>query len=281
MESLRSLRINSFVSLVSAAFLALGGCQVTAQKKEGAAMESAQAVSQVRKTPGNTPEFSDGQQIVEKADVVRNPQGEYTISVDVIAFTHDKESKKASYDVMVKGRDNTIIKTLKPENERGRVLLMKERNLWAFFPSVSKPLRLSMQERLIGEVSNGDIARANFSGDYDAKLLRVEKEDGKEYYMLELDAKSPEVTYGKVYLWVQKGNFWPSKAEFYAISGKLLKICSYEEYATLGERVRPTRLVMEDPVFKGKKSVIIYGNLRTGQLPDKYFTKDYMKKLME
>ena len=40
-------------------------------------------------------------------------------------------------------------------------------------------MRLSLSQRLTGEVSNGDLARANFAGDYKPKLLRTETVDGR------------------------------------------------------------------------------------------------------
>ncbi len=217
-------------------------------------------------------------EIVRKVDEARSPQIDYTMTVEVTSFSPRRKPKSATYDVIVKGSDKTIIKTILPEVERNRILLMRDNDLWAFFPEVSKPLRLSLQERLIGEVANGDIARVNFSGDYNANLLRIEKIGQKNYYVLELTAKTPAVTYGKAILWAEKESFWPFKAEFYAISGRLLKTCSYEEYKMLGDRLRPTQLVMEDPVFKGKKSIIKYTNIQIGEIPEKFFSKDYMKK---
>ncbi|HTY44627.1 MAG TPA: outer membrane lipoprotein-sorting protein [Patescibacteria group bacterium] len=220
-------------------------------------------------------------EIIQKVDDVRSPQVDYTIAVEVVSYLPNRAPKAARYEVMVKGPERTIIKTVFPETERGRILLMREKDLWAFFPDVSKPLRLSMQERLIGEVSNGDIARLNFAGDYDAKILREERIADKNYYVLELLAKNGEVTYAKVILWAEKETYWPLKAEFYALSGRLLKNCSYENYAMLAEKLRPTRLVMEDPITKGKKSVITYGDIRVGEIPEKYFAKDYMKKFIQ
>lgn len=220
-------------------------------------------------------------EIVQKVDEVRSPQQDYTVVVEVASFTAVRQNKSATYEVMVKGKDSTVIKTVLPQNERGRVLLMREDDLWAFFPEVTKPLRLSLQERLLGEVANGDIARVNFSGDYDAKILRSEKLEEKDCYVLELTANRPGVTYGKAILWAEKDTFWPVRAEFYAVSGRLLKRCSYEAYDMLAERLRPTRLVMEDPLTQGKKSVITYTSIKVEELPEKYFTKDYMKKLME
>ncbi len=221
------------------------------------------------------------EEIIKNVDEVRSPQMDYVTTVQVKNFSASGEGQSSTFEVLVKGSEKTVIKTILPEVERGRVLLMRDNNLWAFFPNVSKPLRLSMQERLTGQVSNGDIARVNLSGDYTPTLLRTEKIGEKEYFVVELVAKTPEVTYGKVLLWAQTDNYQPLKAEFYAFSGRLLKHCSYEDYTMLAGAMRPSRLVLEDPITKGKKSVITYDSITPEELPEKYFLKDYMKKLVE
>ena len=238
------------------------------------------AITQAQEAALAPPELTPAE-IVAKVDEVRSPQEDYTVIVEVVSYSSTQKTKSATYEVLVKGKDKTIIKTVLPHIEQGRILLMRDNNLWAFLPEVSKPLRISLQERLIGEVAYGDIARVNFSGDYNATAVRTEKIDEKEYYVLELNAKNDSVTYGKVILWAAKETFWPLKAEFYAISGRLLKSCSYETYTMIGERLRPSQLVMQDSLNKTKKSVITYKNIQIGELPEKYFAKEYMKKFME
>ncbi len=76
--------------------------------------------------------------------------------------------------------------TTEPASERGQILLMKGRDLWIFMPDISQPIRLSMSQRLTGQVANGDLARANFAGDYNATVLRIDTIDGENYYVLEL-----------------------------------------------------------------------------------------------
>ena len=174
-----------------------------------------------------------------------------------------------------------MVKTLSPMLERGRVLLMRDKDLWAFLPSVTKPLRISLRERLIGEVANGDLARTDFSGDYTPRLEGYEAIDGGRFYVLNLTANSPDITYGRLRLWVETDTFHPLKAEFYAVSGRLLKTCTYERYRPLAERIRPTQLVMRDPLTQGQESTLTYEQMSVGELPEKYFTKDYMKKWME
>ncbi|HPU54623.1 MAG TPA: outer membrane lipoprotein-sorting protein, partial [Burkholderiaceae bacterium] len=65
----------------------------------------------------------------------------------------------------------------------------------------------------------------------------------------------------------------------HSLSGKLMKTCRYEQFAALGGRVRPTRLVMTDALKKDEESVLEYSGLKAVDLPDRMFSKDYMKKL--
>lgn len=221
------------------------------------------------------------QEILAKADEVRNPQMDYTVSVTVTSVKPRVADRTAVYEVLVKGRDLTVVRTTAPPIDRGRVLLMHGKHLWAFLPTVSKPLRISLRERLIGDVANGDVARANFSGDYTPTLAREETIGGTRYDVLDLKANANDVTYGRVLLWVEAGTHHPSRAEFYTISGRLLKTCTYERYQQLDGRLRPSRMVMTDALNTGQHSVLEYAKMVVAPLPEKYFTKDYMKKWME
>lgn len=227
------------------------------------------------------PDDLSAESILRRADAVRNPQLDYTVTVSVTTSKPNSSTKKSVYEVLVKGREKTVIKTLEPVFERGRVLLMLDNNLWAYLPNISKPLRISLQERLTGEVANGDLARTNFSGDYSPEIDRVDSIGETSYYVLNLTANSDDVTYARAMLWVEQDTFHPYQAEFYALSGRLLKTCTYERYQLLGQKMRPTRLVMRNALATEKKSVLEYDSMRIDPLPDKYFTKDYMKRLTE
>lgn len=219
------------------------------------------------------------EEIITKVDVVRNPEMDYIVTAKVTSYKPNRPLRIGLYEVMMKGRENTIIKTMEPQTERGRSLLMRGPDFWAFFPEVAKPLRITLQEKLSGDVANGDIARTNFSGDYSPTLMRDDDIDGKKYYVLELKAKTQTATYGKVILWVLHDSFWPLKAEFYAISGRFLKTCSYEAYKALGGQERPSKLVLTDAIIKGQYSTIEYDNMNIQEIPEKYFSKEYLKKL--
>lgn len=217
--------------------------------------------------------------ILEKADQVRFPVQGFEVLISIATNTADGVTESRKYRVLSKGNENTIVMTTEPASERGQVMLMKGRDLWIFLPTISQPVRLGLAQRLTGQVANGDLARANFAGDYRPKLLRTEKIDGESVYVLELSAVDRGVTYHRVLYWVRQSNYWPQKAEFYSLSDRLLKTCLYENFRPLGGRPRPTRLVMQDALRSGEESVLEYADMRVRDLPDKMFTKDYLKRI--
>jgi outer membrane lipoprotein-sorting protein len=218
-------------------------------------------------------------EILDKADRIRFPSESFEVDVAVASFSDGRQTDARLFKVLSRGNENTIVQVLEPASERGQAMLMRGRDLWIFIPSVSQPVRLSLSQRLTGQVANGDIARANFSGDYTPRLLRTESIDGHEHYVLELTAVDRGVTYSRVLLWVRKSNFHPHKAEFFSLSGRLLKTARYEEFRTLGGRVRPTRLVLRDALREGDESVMEYSALKLRDLPARMFSKDYLQRL--
>jgi len=217
--------------------------------------------------------------ILEKSDEIRFPSQGFQVDVNIVSASPGEATEQRSYRILSKGNDNTVVMILEPASERGQIMLMKGRDLWVFMPDVSQPIRLGLALRLTGQVANGDLARANFTGDYTPKLLRTEKLEGEDYYVLELLAVDRSVTYHRVLLWVNKSNYRPRKAEFYSLSGRLLKTSTYENFKTMAGEQRPTRMLIQDALKPGAISVLEYSNMKLRDLPDKVFSKDYLKKL--
>lgn len=217
--------------------------------------------------------------ILEKADEIRFPRQGFQVDIDITSSSPNQDTERRKYRVLSRGNDNTVVMILEPASERGQIMLMRGRDFWVFMPNVSQPIRLGLAQRLTGQVANGDLARANFSGDYTPSLLREEILDGEAHHVLELRAIDRRVTYHRVLLWVNKANNRPRKAEFYSLSNRLMKIASYENFRTMAGLPRPTRLVLRDALKPGDLSVLEYGEMRLRDLPDRIFHRDYLKRL--
>lgn len=258
-HSLFAAHARAWMTLVAMFVLTLSGAATHAEEAAG---ESALA-----------------QETLLRADRIRFP--EHGFQVDVVITTHAPSTgpEERIYRIVSKSNSQTLVQTLEPATDRGQILLMRDRDLWAFLPNLSQPIRLPLSQRLTGQVANGDLARANFAGDYTPKILRKEKIEGETFHVMQLDATDNWVTYRRVLYWINAKNFRPFKAEFYAVSGRLLKTCHYQDYEPLGGETRPTRLIIEDALRGGHRSVLDYSNMVKRDLPDHIFTKDYLKKL--
>lgn len=221
----------------------------------------------------------NAQSIVERADRVRFPAQSFEVEITITGTSGGQPAEMRRYKVLSKGNENTIVQTTEPASERGQALLMRGRDLWIYMPSVSQPVRLSLSQRLTGQVSNGDLARANFLGDYNAKMVRTDSAGNERHHVLELTAAERGVTYTKVMYWVNAANGHPVRAEFFSVSDRLLKTCRYENFRTLGGVIRPTRLVLSDALKAGDESIMEYSDMKTRDLPDRMFSKEYLKRL--
>jgi outer membrane lipoprotein-sorting protein len=217
--------------------------------------------------------------LVAAADAIRFPQEAFQVDVKVATTGGESAIDERSYRILSKGNRQTLVMTLAPASERGQILLMKDDDLWVFLPKVSQPVRLPLSQKLTGQVANGDLARANFAGDYDAKHLREETIDGRPHHVLELTAARRGVTYQRVLYWVDAKNNRPHKAEFYTVSGSLLKTARYDDFQKVEGKDRPMRLVLTDATKVGEVSTMTYAGMKRRSLDDKIFTKQYMKKL--
>ena len=220
----------------------------------------------------------DADALVAAADAIRFPSEAFQIQVKVT--TSGRSSPDVhEYQVLQKGHDQSVVRTLSPASEKGQVMLLKGADLWVFLPQVSQPVRLPLSQRLTGQVANGDLARANFSGDYNATFVAEEVVGGKKCAKLELIAARKGVTYQRVMYWVELATRRPLKVEFYTVSKRLMKSGVYEDFRDMSGEQRPGRLVLTDELRKGEVSVLEYTGLRKRDIPDKVFSKEFLRKL--
>jgi len=225
------------------------------------------------------PASLDVDALLRRVDDVRSPRGDFSVDTKILAEAPDGKTRESRYEVLMNADRDALVKTVYPANERGQAMLMKGRDLWLYLPNVDQPVRLSLSQRLSGQVSNGDIARMNFSGDYKGTLSRIEEMSGAQVAVLDLKAVGPWVTYGKVILWVSVSDAHPRRAEFYTTSDILIKTCEFTKYAQMEQESRPVELIFKDALQTGGRSVLSYSSMKRRKLPNRYFSKEYMQKL--
>lgn len=211
--------------------------------------------------------------LVKKADSFRFISTDVSFQVEINDIK-GTTTQKTRYKVFSKGSTMSRVETVFPERQAGRKLLMKGDDLWLFTPDVKRPTRVSMQQRLTGEVSNGDIARTNFADDYNGQLQGEEKIDGKDLYHLVLKKKRDEVTYSAIDLWIFKKDHMPFKAVFKTNGGKDLKVAFYREPKKMLDRILITQIEIQNSLNKEQKSILTFSGYKNEKLDESIFNKE-------
>jgi len=216
----------------------------------------------------------DAAAILAKVDQYRAPLTSFAIDVELTASTpHDKD-ETSKFRVYGKGADRSVVEFLAPASEKGKLLLMLRDAMWFYMPTASRPIRISPLQRLMGQASNGDVARTSFTVDYVAKSV---VEDDKAF-VLDLAAKDSDIAYSRVKLWVDKTSYEPLRADFYVVSGKLIKRAVYRDFGILAGRHVVTGIVIDHLLRPGYRTTMRYSNLTPKENPERMFTKDALGK---
>lgn len=170
----------------------------------------------------------DAQTLLKHSDQARGG-GLPGIVWEIKLVSRDGEKVDEPQRLLVKATDNSsVAETQEPARSKGSKLLQVERNMWLTRPGLSKPIPISPRQRMSGQASNGDIAATNYAGDYDAQMNGTQTLEGEVCYVLDLKAKHKRATYDRIRYWISAKREVGVQAEFYSVSGKLLKTARFE-----------------------------------------------------
>jgi outer membrane lipoprotein-sorting protein len=214
---------------------------------------------------------------LQAVDDLRVPGDNFSFNLTITSNRAGAMPIVQKLTVYVKDATKSLVKFTEPPESRGQVLLMVGPSLWIYMPTINQPLRISPQQRLVGPVSYGDVARVVYDHDYIVQSEDTEKIDNTELIKLELKAKNQDATYGQIIIWIESDTYKPYKAQLYAFSGRMLKTAYYKGYTNVLGKDRPMELDIHDEVRKGEISIIEYSNMEIANTPESYFQKEYLK----
>ena len=218
------------------------------------------------------------EELLIKADEIRAPGQNFVQDVRVILKKGNTETASNRLVTRVKGHTRSLAIFKEPPTQKGQVLLMLDNNMWIYFPTTKKPIRISPAQQLLGNVSNADVARVVYNIDYKAESVEEETSGTDKLLRLFLKAKTEGAAYGSIKLWLHKDSYKLNKAEFYTLAGRLLKTTYYKGYKQLLGKDRPTFLEIHDAVKKDEITTMEYLSMKIEDTPDNYFQRAFMDR---
>jgi outer membrane lipoprotein-sorting protein len=230
----------------------------------------------------------NAQEILAASDAIRNPGKPFALTTVLVEYRNSKEVDTNTLTVYSKadnksGQFRSLIRFVAPMRDANKLMLKNGNDLWFFDPSSKASIRLSPQQRLLGQASNGDVVTVNLALDYSASLLGEEDvQDGdrqtRHCYKLALSAVSADVTYHHIEMWLDSSNSRPVKSRFYTESGQLLKSAYYRRYqAQLGVE-RPTETIIIDGLDPNWVTVMRFSDYAWREVPEVWLQRDYLPR---
>ncbi len=209
-------------------------------------------------------------EILKKAEAFRGLDVNYTTKVKVTNQMGAAIQDESEFTVYIKDNLTSLVEQFSPASQRGKKMLMIGNDLWMRTADIKKAIRISLDQKLTGEAANGDLAKTNFYADFDPTL--VEQTD--KYYKLHLKAKHDQTTYSQINYFINKKDFTPFKAEFMALSGKVLKNVEYAKPDTkVAGKTIISKMKISDAVVKQRSSILKWSQFKVQKLDDVIFNR--------
>lgn len=235
---------------------------------------------------GTTPEAR-----LHASDVIRNPGQSFTMTSTITEYIDGQAGEPLVVQIFARpdepaGQFQSLVRFQLPRRDQGKIMLRRGQDLWFYDPAGRASIRISPQQRLLGQASNGDVVTANLAGDYRIESMHAETIlDGhrqtRQTQKLVLHGITAAVPYPRVEYWLDDSSNQPLKAHFYAASGQMLKIAYFRNVQFVMGAERPTETLIIDVVDPRKITRMAYRDHRLMELPQPWFQRGFLPRFNE
>ena len=223
-----------------------------------------------------------GETILMRVD--ENQTSENKIIVARMVIHGRRGSRTLESKSWIRGVEESFTEYLSPPREKGTKMLKLTDQLWIYSPSTDRTILIS-GHMLRQSVMGSDLSYEDMMEDpklqnlYEASVVGEDSYSDRQCWILQLTAKTPDVTYHTQRIWVDQSRYLILKEDLFAKSGKLLKTTEIKEVFQLDGRWVPKRIVFKDALKSGEGTEFILDTITfNAEIPDYIFTKAALRR---
>lgn len=226
----------------------------------------------------------DPVQIIQKSlDKLNGKSNEGEMEMTIVRPRYSRTMTMKSWSL---GNAYFMIYITGPARDKGQVFLKRQTDMWNWIPNISRMIKLPpsmMAQNWMGsDFTNDDLVKMNsLVVDYAHKLLGEETIEGLPCYKIEL-IPNPDsnIVWGKIHLWISKGEYYQMKGEYFDEDFDLVNIMEASEITQFDDRKLPARLVMTPVNKPGNKTIMVNKKLKFNtDLKESFFSQQNMKRV--
>ena len=167
------------------------------------------------------------------------------------------------------GDTKTLIRLLDPK-ERGKFMVLVDRELWLLTPGARKPVRLRPSHRLYGGATVDEVLGVRLSDHYDVESVAEGRDSEGELVTFELRARTPDVLFPQVSYAVRRSTVRPVSAVFRLGDGRAATSVEFAEWNERGA-IYARRVLFHDLLRKSRRGAVEVLELEERPVPDALF----------
>lgn len=224
----------------------------------------------------------DAKTILDKVD--RNMSSKNRIMESSMTIHGKRSSRTLTSKTWSEGFEKSFSEYLSPAADKGTKMLKLEGQLWIYSPSTDRIIQISghlLRQSVMGsDLSYEDMMEDRKLNDvYNAKVIREEKVNDRNTFLMQLTAKVDNVAYYSQKIWIDAERFIPLQQELYAKSGQLLKRTELKDVKQIQGRWFPTTIIYKDMLKQGDGTEFKMTSILFDQkIPEYIFSKAALKQ---
>lgn len=221
---------------------------------------------------------ADAASDIRQMDLYRGfAEGQFAFDTKIQDYKGGRANGTAQVaSVYFRSHDAVLVDFTAPKAFDGRRILTEGGNMWLSMPSSARTIRVSADDRLMGQASNGDLLNIPLDR-YSYAYGPSENVKGRDYTRIVAQLKGGSAQYSRVDFLVEPGSNKPFRSYHFGRSGKLVKVVEYRKFGNSGGRQRVTQIALIDPVKSGNVTVMDFGKYRKQSLPAALFSRDAIR----
>ena len=166
------------------------------------------------------------------------------------------------------GESTILVRIRQPAEDAGTAILKVDNQAWMYLPkadrTIAMPASMMTTPWMGSDFTLNDLVdQARLTEDYAITTAFAGQRDGVAVTEYTLTPKpAAPVVWGKITLEIRQSNLMPVWQRYYDESGTLVRELTFSDYAYVGGRLIPTRLVMRPMQHPGEYTRVAYDSIQ-------------------
>lgn len=223
--------------------------------------------------------LDNGEDILKKSDdaVFLDLSAKFSFRLE--DYENQQAKRYYLYQGYAKGNNRYLLIGLEPALVKGTAQLRIDDAIFIYLKKVDVMKQVAAKVAFGNSVlSEEDVMGGKLENYYNVESMTTAQENGKNFIVLTLTAKSVDVAYKKIVNFLDPTTYFPVKRLYYAFSGKQVKEMIFDGLEFKDGKLSLMKITMVDSLREGWFSKATYSDINYSQaIPDTMFTRLYLR----